>query len=296
MYMKNPFSRTGNVLLFVAPALLLFTLFVTYPLINSVVLGFTDSDGISKPAFVGLANYSRIFHDRYFIEANLRSLGLTVLSILFNACAGIATAIVMSVLGEKTQRFFRTSFLLPLVLSTTVISQLWLAVYDADWGMLNKLLGGIGLGALQNRWLINNKTAMICVAIVGMWQYFGYLTLLAYAGMNAIPKEYREAATIDGAGFFRTTFHITLPLMSEVIKICLTISTVGGLFTFPQVYVMTGGGPGRMTQTVMMFIYTTVFSSQRFGYGCAVSTVVIVETIVLLLVINRFVAREKIEY
>jgi ABC-type sugar transport system permease subunit len=294
--MKNPFSNKWNVLVFALPALLLFTLFVTYPLLNSLALGFTDSDGVSKPAFVGLANYSRLWRDRHFMDANLKSLGLALLAVLFNACAGVMAAILLSNLGERAQRFFRNAFLIPLVLSTTVISQLWLTVYDADWGLLNRFLAALGLGSLQNRWLIDNRTAMVCVAVVGMWQCFGYLTLLAYAGLNAIPKEYKEAAVIDGAGFFRTTFSITLPLMSEVIKICLTVSTVGGLFTFPQVYVMTGGGPGRMTQTVMMFIYTSVFSSQRFGYGCAVSSVVILETVILLLIINRFVAREKIEF
>lgn len=293
--MKTPFSNKWAVLLFSLPALVLFTVFVIYPIAQSLALGFTDSDGISAPRFVGLANFAKALGDRHLRDANLRSLGLAALAVLFNACAGIAVAILMSRLGEKSQRFFRTSFLLPLVLSTTVISQLWLTVYDADWGMLNEFLGRIGLASLQRRWLIDSGTAMICVAIVGMWQYFGYLTLLAYAGLNAIPKEYKEAALMDGAGFLRTTFRITLPLMAETIKICLTVSVVGGLFTFPQVYVMTGGGPGRMTQTAMMFIYTTVFSSQRFGYGCAVSSLVILETVAALLLINGLVARKRME-
>lgn len=293
--MKSPFSDRRNVVAFVAPALILFTLFVMYPLVHSLVLGFTDSDGLSAPTFVGFSNFAKLMADRRFLEANGRSLWLALLAVIFNACAAVAAALALSSFGQKTQRFFRTAFLLPLVLSTTVISQLWLAIYDADWGMLNAVLRLLGLGALQTRWLINERTAMVCVAVVGMWQYFGYLTLLAYAGLSAIPKEYKEAALMDGSGTFSTTFRITLPLMSEIIKICLTISLVGGILTFPQVYVMTGGGPGTMTQTAMMFIYSTVFSSQRFGYGSAASALVVVETVAFLLIINFLVAREKTE-
>ena len=137
---------------------------------------------------------------------------------------------------------------------------------------------------------------MICVAVVGMWQYFGFQVLLAYAGLKSIPDNYYEAAKIDGANFFQISKSITLPLMSEVIKVMLIISTVGGLYTFPQVIIMTGGGPGDTTQTIMMYIYKNVFSNQRFGYGSAVSSLVIIETFIILLIVNKFLAKEKLEF
>lgn len=278
------------------PGCILFTFFVILPLVYTLRMGFYQSDGLSQAVFVGFDNFKKLFHDTYFFAANTRSLKLMILAIVFNACLGLATAIILVYFfKDSSQNAFRTIFLLPLVLSITVISQLWLSIYDAEWGLLNQFLNLIGLGQFQTRWLIEQETALVSVAIVGMWQYFGWLTLLSYAGLKTIPTEYFEAASIDGANFLTTTRKITLPLMSDTIKMILVISTVGGLFTFPQVYIMTGGGPGTLTQTVMMFIYSQVFSSQHFGYGCAASTLVIIEIIVILLIIFKFTRSEHIE-
>ena len=148
------------------------------------------------------------------------------------------------------------------------------------------MLDKIGLGFLQNEWLINPKTAMVCIAIVGMWWMFGMDLLMSYSGIKAIPESYFEAAQLDGAGFWQTVRHITLPLLKDVAKMCVTISAIGGLFTFPQVYIMTGGGPGDLTTTVMMYMYKQAFSNQRYGLAAAVGLVVILETCVVLAVIN----------
>ena len=214
------------------------------------------------------------------------ALGLCLLAVLCNALLAIAVSILLCTLGPKTQKILRTAFIIPLVLSISGISQLWLTIYHADWGLLNTILDKIGLGFLQNEWLINPKTAMICIAIVGMWWMFGMDLLMSYSGIKAIPESYFEAAQLDGAGFWQTVRHITLPLLKDVAKMCVTISAIGGLFTFPQVYIMTGGGPGDLTTTVMMYMYKQAFSNQRYGLAAAVGLVVILETCVVLAVIN----------
>jgi multiple sugar transport system permease protein/raffinose/stachyose/melibiose transport system permease protein len=256
-------------------------------------MSFQKTDGLTPATFIGFKNYIQLFTDSAFKKANWASIGLCVLAVIFNAMLGIAVAILLCTLGKRIQKILRTAFLIPLVLSISVISQLWLTVYHADWGLLNEFLKKIGLGFLQNQWLINEKTAMICIAIVGMWWMFGMDLLLAYSGVKSIPESYYEAAEIDGADFLHTTRYITLPLLKDVAKVCFTISAIGGLYTFPQVYIMTGGGPGDLTQTVMMYMYRQAFSNQRYGLAAAVAVIAIFETCIILALIGRMFREHK---
>ena len=284
--MNKVLGNKWYIFMLCAPAMLLLIAFVLYPILNIVVMSLQKTDGLTPAKFIGLKNFVQLFTDDGFMRANLASLGLCLLAVLCNAILAIAVSILLCTLGPKTQKILRTAFIIPLVLSISVISQLWLTIYHADWGLLNTMLDKIGLGILQNEWLINPKTAMVCIAIVGMWWMFGMDLLMSYSGIKAIPESYFEAAQLDGAGFWQTVRHITLPLLKDVAKMCVTISAIGGLFTFPQVYIMTGGGPGDLTTTVMMYMYKQAFSNQRYGLAAAVGLVVILETCVVLAVIN----------
>lgn len=265
-----------------APGLILLAAFVIYPIIHIIIMSLQKTNGLTPAEFIGFRNFIQLFEDEAFIRANAASIGLCALAVIFNAVLAIMVSILICTLGTRTQKILRTAFVIPLVLSISVISQLWLTIYHADWGLLNHFLKAAGLGFLQNEWLINPKTAMLCIAIVGMWWMFGMDLLMAYSGIKAIPESYFEAAQLDGAGFFNTVRYITLPLLRDVAKTCVTISAIGGLFTFPQVFIMTGGGPGDLTQTVMMYMYRQAFSNQRYGMAAAVGLIVIVETCVIL--------------
>lgn len=280
--MKKVLGNKKYIFLMCAPALFLLAAFVIYPIINIVIMSFQKTNGLTPAKFIGIENSIQIFQDEAFLKANVASLGLCILAVIFNAILAIVVSILLCTLGKRTQKILRTAFVIPLVLSISVISQLWLTIYHADWGLLNHFLDFIGLGFFQNEWLINPKTAMICIAVVGMWWMFGMDLLMAYSGIKAIPESYFEAAQLDGAGFFNTVRYITLPLLRDVAKTCVTISAIGGLFTFPQVYIMTGGGPGDLTQTVMMYMYKQAFSNQRYGMASAVGIIVILETCVIL--------------
>ena len=280
--MKKVLGNKKYIFLMCAPALFLLAAFVIYPIINFVIMSFQKTNGLTPAKFIGIENFIQIFQDEAFLKANVASLGLCILAVIFNAILAIVVSILLCTLGKRTQKILRTAFVIPLVLSISVISQLWLTIYHADWGLLNHFLDFIGLGFFQNEWLINPKTAMICIAVVGMWWMFGMDLLMAYSGIKAIPESYFEAAQLDGAGFFNTVRYITLPLLRDVAKTCVTISAIGGLFTFPQVYIMTGGGPGDLTQTVMMYMYKQAFSNQRYGMASAVGIIVILETCVIL--------------
>lgn len=280
--MKKVLGNKKYIFLMCAPALFLLAAFVIYPIINIVIMSFQKTNGLTPVKFIGIENFIQIFQDEAFLKANVASLGLCILAVIFNAILAIVVSILLCTFGKRTQKILRTAFVIPLVLSISVISQLWLTIYHADWGLLNHFLDFIGLGFFQNEWLINPKTAMICIAVVGMWWMFGMDLLMAYSGIKAIPESYFEAAQLDGAGFFNTVRYITLPLLRDVAKTCVTISAIGGLFTFPQVYIMTGGGPGDLTQTVMMYMYKQAFSNQRYGMASAVGIIVILETCVIL--------------
>lgn len=285
--MKSILENKKYIFLLSAPAMILFSAFVIYPLINIVILSLQKTNGLNNAKFVGFQNFKLLFDDISFIKANIASIGLCILAVIFNAILAIVVAILICTLDIRIQRVLRTAFVIPLVLSISVISQLWLTVYHADWGLLNYFLNIMGLGFLQNEWLINYKTAMICIAIVGMWWMFGMDLLMVYSGIKTIPTSYFEAAGLDGAGFFDMVCYITLPLLKDVVKTCITISAIGGLFTFPQVYIMTQGGPGDLTQTVMMYMYNQAFSNQRYGMAAAVGIVVIFETCAILYIFGR---------
>lgn len=294
--MKRILSNKLYIALFCAPALLLFGGFVLYPLLNLAYMSFRNTDGLSISAFTGLRNYAKLLGDASFLKANASSVFLCAFAIAGDAVLGIAVAILLTTLKGPLQKVFRVAFLIPMVLSISVIAQLWLAVYHAEWGLLNSFLDLVGAGALRHAWLIDKRTAMACIAIVGMWWIFGYIVLLAYSGLKSIPAQYYEAAKIDGAGFITTTFKVTLPLLSEVSRVCFVFAAVGGLYTFPQVYIMTGGGPGDLTQTVMMYMYKQVFSNQRFGLGSAVAAIAIIESAIVIAIINRLIGRKDLQF
>ncbi|MEG1176994.1 MAG: sugar ABC transporter permease, partial [Ruthenibacterium sp.] len=197
--MKNILENKKYIFWLCAPATVLFGMFVLYPLINIFILSFQNSNGLMPATFAGLGNYMKIFTDASFNRANIASIGLCFLAIVFDAFLAIFVAILLSALHPLVQKLIRTAYLIPLVLSISVISQLWLTIYHAEWGLLNSFLRALGLEKLTHAWLIDEHTAMICIAIVGMWWMFGMFVLLASSGIRAIPESCFEAARIDGA-------------------------------------------------------------------------------------------------
>lgn len=293
--MQKVLGSKRNIFIFCAPAAILFFSLVIYPIFNIFYLAFRKTDGISYDEFVGFGNFTQIFEEGYFANANWKSLGLAIFATFGIAILGTVIAFLTCGLKPRIQRFYKTAYLIPFVLSISVISQLWLSIYHSEWGVLNKLLDFLHLSSLKTSWLSNQNTAMICVAIVGMWWVLGMTILLVYTGIMAIPETYYEAAKIDGANFWQVSRYITLPLCKNIIKTCIIINTIGGFYTFPQVYVMTKGGPGDLTMTVMMLIYREAFSNTRLGMSCAIAAMTILESIVILAVINFIVRDQEIE-
>lgn len=221
---------------------------------------------------------------------------MVAISLLVGLPISLLLALVMDRLSDSPRRFFKASSVLPAVLQVTVISQMWIAIYEPQWGLINSILRAVGLDDLALAWLSNKKTVVLAITIAFLWQYLGLNALLFYTGIKAIPKNYYEAATIDGAGFFRTSFNITIPLLQDVIKYVLILSTLGCMAQFAHVRTMTAGGPGDTSRTVIYQLYYKAFSASDYGQGCAIAIIFVIECLVLTFFINRFVAREKIEF
>ena len=290
------FNTRFAIFLFSVPALLLFTVFVVYPIIPEIIISMQNNDGYKSLGFVGLANYISVLKSGSFWRSTWNTLYIVLLSTLVTLPISLLLALVIERQSSWMKRFVKATIMFPAVISVTVIAQMWVAIYQPEWGLLNSALKVLGLDGLTKAWLSNKSTVVTSIAISFLWQYIGLNAVIFYAGIQSIPKTYYEAALIDGAGFFRCSLKITIPLLQEIIKYLLIVSVLGCMAQFAHVRIMTAGGPGDLSQTVVYHLYYTAFSSSDFGQGCAIAVLFILQCLVIAFLINRFVAKEKIEY
>jgi ABC-type sugar transport system permease subunit len=294
--MNKFFGNKVAIFLFSFPALALFTAFVIYPIFPEIIISFQKNNGFKSMGYVGIANYLKVFQDPTFWHSNLNTIIMVVVSTCVGLPISLLLALVMDRQGDSVRRFFKASSVFPAVLSVTVIAQMWVAIYEPMWGLVNSILRGIGLDSLALAWLSDERTVVLAITVAFLWQYLGLNALLFYTGIKAIPKTYYEAATIDGAGFLRTSLKITIPLLQDVTKYLLVLSVLGCMSQFAHVRIMTSGGPGDASRTVIYQLFYKAFSASDFGQGCAIAIIFVLECLVLTFFINRFVAREKIEF
>ena len=294
--MNKFFGSKASIFIFAFPALLLFTAFVVYPLIPQIVISFQEHDGFAMHSWVGFDNYVETLTSKNFWSAEKNTMIIVLISIFVALPISLFLALVLDSQSERIRRFFKATILFPAVLSVTVISQMWVAIYDPKWGALNSILRSIGLDAWTHSWLSEKETVMYCIAFAFLYQYIGLNALLFYSGIKSIPKSYFEAARIDGAGFMAASIRITIPLLQEVIKYVLVISTLGSMGLYSYIRVMTSGGPGRLSRTVVYEMFFTAFSKSNFGLGSAIAVLFVLQCLFVSFVINRYIARDKITY
>lgn len=285
-----------TIFFFTFPTFLLFTIIVVVPIFFSVHYSTLRWDGFSKEAFIGFSNYKNMFVNNTdgFVQAVMNSLILALISVGIQLPISLLLALTLA-RGIRGERFFRTVYFIPVIISTVVIGQLWMKIYNSDYGMLNTILKAIGLGSLSDAWLADTKTALASVFVAMLWQYVGYHMLLLYAGAKSISPDIYEAARIDGAGELAMAFHITIPLMKPIISVCIIFAVTGSFKAFDLIYVMTNGGPLHSTEVPTTLMYTTIFSRYQYGYGSAMAIFIIVECLVFTLVINKLFSKNIVE-
>lgn len=293
--MRNVLQKKTAVMVFVLPTLILFTVIVTIPICNTLYRSLFDWDGLSKPIFNGLTNYMELINDNLFHTSLKNGIVYAIVLAVYQVGISSLLALLLSLKYIKYRKITRSALFIPVVLSVTVVCQLWLSIYNGEYGLLNKLFEVLGMHYRQD-WLSGKNSAIIAIAFVDSWQYMGYYLVLIYTAMQSIPEHYYEAAEIDGAGTLKKYFKITIPLLSETYKLCLTLTITGGLKAFSTMYIMSSGGPGTATYTLTYLMYRSAFRVNEFGYACASASVLVAECIIVTVIINKLMSRDIVYY
>jgi ABC-type sugar transport system permease subunit len=294
MYQK---ARRKLVIPFLVPALLLYTLLLFIPLIQTGWLSLTNWYGHgSERVFWGLRNYRLMFMDPQFLNA-AKNTGMFALLggvILFIPAIFVSWALTQRIRGRAV---FRYIIIAPVVLSSVSVALLWKLLYDPVYGPINNALRAVGLENLALPWLGDPRTALLAVVIAATWQQLGTWVILLSAGLERVPVELLEAARIDGATEWQVFWKVTMPLVWGVLRLLLIVWVISSLQVFGQVYVMTpSGSVGGATQVVGMLIYERAFHSYQWGLACAMATFLMIVILCASLVTNKLTKRETIEY
>ncbi|MEV7082002.1 sugar ABC transporter permease [Streptomyces sp. NPDC093516] len=261
--------------LFLAPTIAGIVVFTVVPIAGSVVLSLFHWNVIDSPSYAGAANYREALGDGTVLVSFRNTLVFMVLAVALQLL--VALALALAVDGRMPvwlRSVFRSAFFFPLVLSAASISVVMKYLFNQDFGVVNWLLGFAGIAPVP--WLTSQNAAMATVVLVYVWQQFGFSFLLFVGGLNNIPKEIHEAAALDGATGLRKHLSVTLPLLSPTLLVASVVGIINALQVFEQPYVLTDGGPGDSTRTVVMVIYETAFEQLRFGEASAVGVLLFV--------------------
>lgn len=281
--------------MFIAPAFILFTFWVIVPTVSSVYYSFTSWDGISENIkFIGLANYKEIFTSARFGNALKNTAILTVFISLFeNACALAFALMVDNVRWGKN--FFRSAFYIPVLISGIVSGFIWKIMYNYNFGTFNSLLTNIGLEEFRQDWLGNMSLTLLMIGLVLIWKGAGYYMIIYLASLQSVSVDLIEAAEIDGANAWQRFKSITVPMISGAFTINFTLSLIKGLKVFDEINVMTDGGPGFTSETLVYLLYKVGFNEGRQGFGTAVGIMLLFIIIILNTLQQKFLRSREVQ-
>jgi multiple sugar transport system permease protein len=254
---------------FLSPTLLVFSVFVLFPVVFSFFLSFHKWNMFSAgTSYVGLDNYLSILTNEEFWSVLKNTAFYTLGTVPLNMVVSLAAAYVLNkkIIGR---RFLRTAFFIPVIMSPVAAAVIWRWVYEPNFGMLNYVLGIFGVPSIN--WLNDPTAAMFALIVMGVWKSFGVNLVLFSAGLQGIPEQYYEAAQIDGAGKWRQFWNVTLPLLSPTTFFILVMSVIGSFQVFDTVYVLTSGGPLGSTKVLVFYLYEHAFKYFEMGYASAVA-------------------------
>jgi raffinose/stachyose/melibiose transport system permease protein len=281
------FQDTLLIALFLLPALILFMLFVIYPIFRSIYFSLFDWNGLGPAVdFVGLENFKTILTDKVFLKA----LGNVGLIVAFSLGLQLPLALALAVMVGRDlpgRGIFRTIFFMPYVLAEVNAAIMWMLLFnpDPDRGLLNAL--AVALSGESIGWLSNPNLVLFSIFIALTWKYFGFHMLLYLAGLQNIPQELEEAARIDGANSFQNFFYITLPLLGSTIRTSVYLSVLGSIQQFILVWIMTKGGPINASETLATYMYRFGFIRFQLGYGSAVAIYMFILCLIFSLIYQR---------
>ncbi len=268
-----------------APALLVMLWLTVYPMISVLITSFQNYDYISGArSWVGIQNFVDLLKDGLFLASFRNTLVYCLAATAIEVVLGIVLALIFY--GNfKGKSFFMILVIMPMMLSTMVVSSVWKTLYHYDIGLLNTTLAALGLGRVG--WLIDPKLALWSLVFVDVWQWTPFAFIVAQAGLSSIPQEIFEAAVVDGATYRQRLFRITLPIMRDQIFLLCLLRTIDTFKIFSKVFALTRGGPGNATETTSFFIYREAFQYFKFGRSSAASMITLAAVVAVSVIYLR---------
>ncbi len=280
----------------IIPATIVLAFVLLYPIGNTIWLSFRR-EHLLRPtmnAFVGFQNYSYVLQSRDFLQSLKVTAYFTGVSVFIEFVIGLFTAILLNQ-DFKMKAFLRVLVVLPWAIPTVANGVMWQWIFDTNYGALNGLLSQLGLISEYVNWLGTPFGALNSVIIADIWKNCWFFTIVLLGALQAIPKNYYEAAYVDGAGFWKRLFKVTLPLLKPAIAISLVLRISEAFKAFDIIYIMTKGGPANGTQVLSYYVYHTAFESLRMGRGAAISTVVTVLILIIAIIFTNVLMREEVD-
>lgn len=293
-------NKNRNLFIFfgLVPGFLLVLLIIIYPAVKVLYMSFFNATALSQnPSFIGLDNFLYLLKDDNFIISLKNTLMLMLVVPVVTLFFSIVLAVLVTQAKFKEKAMYRILFFFPSVLSLVVVGIVWSFVFNPNLGILNSFLEAIGLDSLAHMWLGDSRTALKAIGATLVWQAAGYYMVMYIAGIDRIPEELYESATLEGAGSVRKFTVITFPFLWEVIRITFIFALNGVVsLSFVLTTVMTGGGPGLSTSVIFLYMYNQAFTNANFGYAMAIAVVAMIILFGLALISNKLTERDNIEY
>ncbi|MFQ6818662.1 MAG: carbohydrate ABC transporter permease [Blautia sp.] len=267
--------------LYILPLMILSFALVYYCIINTVFVSFTDWDGMSDTFnLVGLKNYTKMLKDEVFWKAVTNNIIFFFGTVFVQAFVGFILAVLLK---KKLpgSNLFKAVYFMPIALATSITTAIFKIIMDPTNGSLNQLLRAIHLDGLAMSWLGDPKIALFSVIVVNIFQWMGFSMITYYAGLMSLPDDVYEAAKIDGAGFWRTTFSVTLPMVKGTTNVLIILGIVGSLKTFDLVKLLTAGGPGRTTTVLNTYLYEKAFNDFNAGGAASIGVAILIIAMIM---------------
>lgn len=291
--MKTEKKQNITLLIFCLPALIVYILFKLYPALSGIFYSLTNWNGLKKDYdFVGLSNFIEIFSDQYFWQSMWFTFKYVVVIVIVSNVIALTLAVAIES-RRRAKGIFRTIFYMPNMISMVIGGYMWMFIFTK---VLYYMADNWGFKFLDHSWIGDPKYSFIAIIIVAAWGAVGYLMIIYMAALQGVPSNLKEAASIDGATPWQNFWKIVFPLIRHAITICIFWALNAGFQVFDVIYTLTGGGPGRATQSVAINIYEEAFKgNRRFGYATAKSTILFVVVLIVTAIQLKITSRKEQE-
>lgn len=290
-------ERLTAICTFLLPAMVIYAVFFLYPIAQAFYISLFRWSGLSQNReFVGIDNFHRLFtDDPVFWMSMKHNLIFLVSSLILVIPLALFFAVVLA-RKVKGSGLYRAVYLFPNMISLVAVGVLWTFIYHPVFGILNAALKTVGVSGPNDGWLGSSATALPAVIIVNIWYSLGFYVILFLAGIQNIPISYYEAASLDGATQWQSFWHVTIPLLWEVLRLGIVYITINSMAVFGLVWVMTEGGPSNHTDTLLTYLYRQAFQDSNFGYATAIGVITFILIFILVLLSSRFMKRGEVQY